>query len=391
MLGKKQSGLTVVEVLVVCLVLSIATTGWLAFNKKFQMQKKLELSATQLNDLATSMKKYRIDNERWPANFAALTPRYGSAFLYSAPMGGTLQYSITNDTQTGRASIQMRIPALSNAYAIGLVQKLANARLQTPTGTTVLWDIYNAGSEVAQEGLRTEVFNHFYTVGRQNDDKYLHRDGSRSMMGDLNADGNDIINVGTITAENVATESLSARIITQKDNTRHFLSLGDTSIVHSIFADSHITAPTIGATDNIGAPVVSGQIINARDKLRIPSKSEGGACTSASENLSVGAKGVLTCINGRWTGQPVLRFGSQSRNAIAASVYVTTNSKGGSSTCAVTANGHMVAASWVGGDHEVVGSGGTVVPVGPDGRITWFWGPECRGAYPIVNGFFYYD
>ncbi|MDO8827968.1 type II secretion system protein [Methylophaga sp.] len=201
-LHMRQSGFTIIELLVVMMVISIFAAPFAYQHiQKFE-EDRIAITIAEVNDLFQSAQNYAgKENGEWPSEAdncaSAITTMSNSIYLQGFSVRSPFGTNYTTSCTTGNAKrFIVTIDAVNAGNAVLLD---ADLPASTVTGNIVTVSVPMPSAIPALEHL-------------------LPRDGSRPMTGALNMDDNNILNANRIVAETVLLNSIVTKNATCSTN-----------------------------------------------------------------------------------------------------------------------------------------------------------------------------
>jgi len=191
----KQSGFTIIELMIVMIVMSLFAAPF-AYQHIMKFEEdRIEIAVAEINDLFQSAQNYAAEQGGdWPGEASNCTnaisvmegANYLEGFSIRTPFGTNVATSCT--TGSGKRFL-VTVDAVDSGNAQLLDGYLPSSNV---TGSLVTVSVPMPASIPALEHL-------------------LPRDGSRSMTGDLDMDGNDILNANQVSTETVLLNSIVSK------------------------------------------------------------------------------------------------------------------------------------------------------------------------------------
>ncbi len=279
----RQSGVALLDILIAAGILAIIAAAALP---RLELENDKMVGLAHANQVArierASMRFYRA-NDAWPANVGALTA------------GGFLDAGEDVDAWGNQFVLAVVGDDLSVSSDLQEERFVANARghVSRPqvVGTTLTSVIDPPGEEAAHDALYA-------------------RDGSRPLTGTMDADGNNISDVGVLGATTIgASGTISGGRVTASTDMRapHYYDSNNTSFYGNFASRSRLNTMDIASIrdlnntsytwDGSGTTTQNNTLTNT---LRIQTNStEGGSCTTGSFGRTSIGEGLF-CVSGVW-------------------------------------------------------------------------------------------
>lgn len=189
----KQSGFTIFELVIVMTVMSILAAPFVYQQIQNFEEDRIEITVAEINDLFQSAQGYAAEegDGDWPSEAdncaSAITEMQNQGYLMSFSVTTPFGTNVTTSCTTGNGKrFVVTVDAVTQ-------------------GNAELLDGYLPSSTVAGSIVTVSVPMPAAIPALQH---LLPRDGSREMTGDLDMDGNDILNANQVTTETVLLNSI---------------------------------------------------------------------------------------------------------------------------------------------------------------------------------------